>query len=99
MEGKAWAALSVAATGCRRLRQAVEDYDRLLKKPREPPMIFDMEKPKGREAHNLVIGLVAPRPIALVTRIHDGRAMDAAPARSYNELCADPPLIGIGDTN
>jgi len=24
-------------------------------------MIFDMEKPKGREGYNLLIGLVAPR--------------------------------------
>ena len=34
-------------------------------------MIFDMENPKGRTSHNLLIGLVAPRPIALVTSMNE----------------------------
>src|SRR5260370_25394772 len=62
-------------------------------------MIFDMEKPKGREAHNLLIGLVAPRPIALVTSMNEDGAVNAAPFSSYNYLCTDPPIVGMGVTN
>jgi flavin reductase (DIM6/NTAB) family NADH-FMN oxidoreductase RutF len=62
-------------------------------------MIFDMEKPKGRESHNLLIGLVAPRPIALVTSMNEDGQLNAAPFSSYNYLCTDPPIIGMGVTN
>ena len=62
-------------------------------------MIFDMEKPKGRTAHNLLIGLVAPRPIALVTSMNEDGRLNAAPFSSYNYLCTDPPIIGMGVTN
>src|SRR5271154_1016935 len=59
-------------------------------------MIFDMEKPKGREGYNLLIGLVAPRPIALVTSMDEDGRLNAAPFSSYNYLCTDPPIIGMG---
>src|SRR5580765_8154622 len=62
-------------------------------------MIFDMEKPKGRQSHNLLIGLVAPRPIALVTSMNEDGQLNAAPFSSYNYLCTDPPIIGMGVTN
>src|SRR5271168_480862 len=62
-------------------------------------MIFDMEKPKGRTAHNLLIGLVAPRPIALVTSMNREGRLNAAPFSSYNYLCTDPPIIGMGVTD
>jgi flavin reductase (DIM6/NTAB) family NADH-FMN oxidoreductase RutF len=62
-------------------------------------MIFDMEKPKGRTSHNLLIGLVAPRPIALVTSMNEDGVLNAAPFSSYNYLCTDPPIIGMGVTN
>src|SRR5271156_1263470 len=62
-------------------------------------MIFDMEKPKGRTAHNLLIGLVAPRPIALVTSMNEEGRLNAAPFSSYNYLCTDPPIIGMGVMN
>ncbi len=46
--------------------------------------------------YNLLIGLVAPRPIALVTsRNQDGR-LNAAPFSAYNYLCTDPPIVGLG---
>lgn len=62
-------------------------------------MIFDVEKATGRETYNLLIGLVAPRPIALVTsRSEDGR-LNAAPFSAYNYLCTDPPIIGMGVTD
>jgi len=62
-------------------------------------MIFDMEKPKTRESYNLLIGLVAPRPIALVTSMNEDGGLNAAPFSSYNYLCTDPPIIGMGVTN
>ena len=62
-------------------------------------MIFDMEKPKGREGYNLLIGLVAPRPIALVTSMNEVGRLNAAPFSSYNYLCTDPPIIGMGVTD
>jgi flavin reductase (DIM6/NTAB) family NADH-FMN oxidoreductase RutF len=62
-------------------------------------MIFDMEKPKARESYNLLIGLVAPRPIALVTSMNEDGRLNAAPFSSYNYLCTDPPIIGMGVTN
>ena len=62
-------------------------------------MIFDMENPKGRTSHNLLIGLVAPRPIALVTSMNEDGGLNAAPFSSYNYLCTDPPIIGMGVTN
>src|SRR5271170_2574869 len=62
-------------------------------------MIFDIEKIKARETYNLLIGLVAPRPIALVTSMDEEGRMNAAPFSSYNYLCTDPPVVGIGVMN
>jgi len=62
-------------------------------------MNFDMEKARGREAYNLLIGLVAPRPIALVTSMNEDGRLNAAPFSSYNYLCTDPPIIGMGVTD
>ena len=59
-------------------------------------MIFDMEKSRGRESYNLLIGLVAPRPIALVTSMNEDGGLNAAPFSAYNYLCTDPPIVGIG---
>jgi flavin reductase (DIM6/NTAB) family NADH-FMN oxidoreductase RutF len=62
-------------------------------------MNFDMEKAKGRVTYNLLIGLVAPRPIALVTSMNEDGRLNAAPFSSYNYLCTDPPIIGMGVTD
>jgi flavin reductase (DIM6/NTAB) family NADH-FMN oxidoreductase RutF len=59
-------------------------------------MIFDVEKSTGRETYNLLIGLVAPRPIALVTSMNEEGRLNAAPFSAYNYLCTDPPIIGMG---
>jgi flavin reductase (DIM6/NTAB) family NADH-FMN oxidoreductase RutF len=58
-----------------------------------------MEKATARETYNLLIGLVAPRPIALVTSMNEDGRLNAAPFSSYNYLCTDPPIIGMGVTN
>jgi flavin reductase (DIM6/NTAB) family NADH-FMN oxidoreductase RutF len=62
-------------------------------------MNFDMKKARGRETYNLLIGLVAPRPIALVTSMNEDGRLNAAPFSSYNYLCTDPPIIGMGVTD
>ncbi len=62
-------------------------------------MIFDIEKIKARVTYNLLIGLVAPRPIALVTSMNDEGRLNAAPFSSYNYLCTDPPMVGMGVMN
>lgn len=59
-------------------------------------MKFDLEKATHRETYNLLIGLVAPRPIALVTSMDEHGGLNAAPFSSYNYLCTDPPIVGMG---
>ncbi|HEY2040755.1 MAG TPA: flavin reductase family protein [Edaphobacter sp.] len=62
-------------------------------------MKFDVESAKPREIYNLLIGLVAPRPIALITSMDEEGRLNAAPFSAYNYLCTDPPIVGIGVTN
>ncbi len=62
-------------------------------------MDFDVEKVAAKTIYNLLIGLVAPRPIALVTSMSENGRMNAAPFSAYNYLCTDPPVVGIGVTN
>ena len=59
-------------------------------------MQFDMSKTTARETYNLLIGLVAPRPIALVTSMSETGRLNAAPFSAYNYLCTDPPIVGLG---
>jgi len=60
---------------------------------------FDTEKASPREIYNLLIGLVAPRPIALVTSMNEEGMVNAAPFSAYNYLCTDPPIVGLGVMN
>jgi len=62
-------------------------------------MKFEVEKAKPREIYNLLIGLVAPRPIALITSMDEKGGLNAAPFSAYNYLCTDPPIVGIGVTD
>jgi len=62
-------------------------------------MNFEMEKTPQRQIYNLLIGLVAPRPIAWVTSMDEEGRLNAAPFSSYNYLCTDPPIVGMGVTN
>jgi flavin reductase (DIM6/NTAB) family NADH-FMN oxidoreductase RutF len=62
-------------------------------------MDFDVEKVPARAIYNLLIGLVAPRPIAWVTSMDEKGRLNAAPFSAYNYLCTDPPVVGIGVTN
>jgi len=62
-------------------------------------MKFEMDKTPARQIYNLLIGLVAPRPIAWVTSMDEAGRLNAAPFSSYNYLCANPPIVGMGVTD
>lgn len=62
-------------------------------------MIFDLENAPSSHAYKLLVGLVAPRPIALITSMDESGRLNAAPFSAYNYLCTDPPILGIGVTN
>ena len=62
-------------------------------------MRFDLETSPASVAYKLLVGLVAPRPIALITSIDEQGRLNAAPFSAYNYLCTDPPIVGIGVTN
>jgi flavin reductase (DIM6/NTAB) family NADH-FMN oxidoreductase RutF len=62
-------------------------------------MKFDLERIPANHAYKLLVGLVAPRPIALITSMDEEGRLNAAPFSAYNYLCTDPPIIGLGVTN
>jgi flavin reductase (DIM6/NTAB) family NADH-FMN oxidoreductase RutF len=62
-------------------------------------MKFDLEALPSSHAYKLLVGLVAPRPIALITSLSEEGVLNAAPFSAYNYLCTDPPIVGIGVTN
>jgi len=62
-------------------------------------MNFDLEQDPAHIAYKLLVGLVAPRPIALITSMDEDARLNAAPFSAYNYLCTDPPIIGVGVTN
>lgn len=62
-------------------------------------MYFEVQTLKAHEIYNLLIGLVAPRPIALVTSMNETGQLNAAPFSAYNYLCTDPPVVGLGVMN
>lgn len=62
-------------------------------------MNFDAAKAPPGQNYNLLIGLVAPRPIAwITTRDLEGR-INAAPFSAYNYVGTDPPIVAIGVGN
>src|ERR1700688_1605378 len=67
--------------------------------PKGREMHFTVERMTGNQVYNLLIGLVAPRPIALVTSRNEEGRLNAAPFSAYNYLCTDPPVVGLGVTN
>ncbi|MGB6975248.1 MAG: flavin reductase family protein [Terracidiphilus sp.] len=62
-------------------------------------MIFDIESIPSSHVYKLLIGLVVPRPIALVTSMDEKGRLNAAPFSAYNYLCIDPPILALGVTN
>jgi flavin reductase (DIM6/NTAB) family NADH-FMN oxidoreductase RutF len=62
-------------------------------------MIFDVSKTANHDIYNLIIGLVAPRPIAWVTSMDAQGKLNAAPFSAFNYVALDPPMIAIGVAN
>lgn len=62
-------------------------------------MYFDFATAAQGTIYKMLIGLVAPRPIALITSMDEEGRLNAAPFSAYNYLCTDPPIIGVGVTN
>lgn len=60
---------------------------------------FDFAKISAHERYNLIIGLVAPRPIALVTTLDAAGRVNAAPFSAFNYMCVDPVLVVLGVAN
>jgi flavin reductase (DIM6/NTAB) family NADH-FMN oxidoreductase RutF len=59
-------------------------------------MRFDFSSVPKRDAYNLIIGLITPRPIAWVTSLGPEGQVNAAPFSSFNYLCLDPVIVGLG---
>src|ERR1700761_1819364 len=62
-------------------------------------MNFDMQDAPAGVSYKLLVGLVAPRPIALITSMDEEGRLNAAPFSAFNYFCTDPPIVGIGVTN
>lgn len=62
-------------------------------------MQFDLENAPVNVAYKLLIGLIAPRPIALITSMDEHGHLNAAPFSAFNYFGTDPPIIGIGVQN
>lgn len=56
-------------------------------------MEFDFAALSAEDRYKLLIGLVVPRPIALVTTMSPAGAVNAAPFSFFNVLSDDPPLV------
>ena len=59
-------------------------------------MKFVVDATAKHDVYNLLIGLVAPRPIALVTSLNEDGGVNAAPYSSYNYMAIEPPMVGLG---
>jgi flavin reductase (DIM6/NTAB) family NADH-FMN oxidoreductase RutF len=62
-------------------------------------MLFDLEKSPASVAYKLLIGLVAPRPIALITSMDEQGRLNAAPFSAFNYFGTDPAIVGVGVQN
>ena len=62
-------------------------------------MRFDVSKTSTHDVYNLLIGLIAPRPIAWITSQDKHGNLNAAPFSAYNYMCTDPPIVSIGVAN
>ena len=62
-------------------------------------MHYEMEKAPASYAYKLLIGLIAPRPIALITSMDENGYLNAAPFSAFNYFGTDPPIVGVGVQN
>ena len=59
-------------------------------------MEFRVDATAKHDVYNLLIGLVAPRPVALVTSLNEDGGVNAAPYSAYNYLAIEPPVVALG---
>ena len=57
---------------------------------------FDFSTVSAHQRYNLLIGLIAPRPIALVTSLDAMGHLNAAPFSAFNYVGTDPALVVLG---
>ncbi len=62
-------------------------------------MEFEIARTDPHHAYNLLIGLVVPRPVALVTTVDLEGRVNAAPFSAYNYVSAEPPVVALGIAN
>jgi flavin reductase (DIM6/NTAB) family NADH-FMN oxidoreductase RutF len=62
-------------------------------------MQFDLDTAPAGVAYKLLIGLIAPRPIALITTMSEHGHLNAAPFSAFNYFGTEPPVVGIGVQN
>ena len=59
-------------------------------------MDFDLANAKTHLLHNLLTGLIAPRPVAWITSMNVAGQLDAAPFSAFNYVGMEPPVVAIG---
>lgn len=58
-------------------------------------MEIDLRQVDVKSTYALLIGAVAPRPIALITSVNPDGGVNAAPFSFYNVVCTDPPMVAV----
>ena len=58
-------------------------------------MVIDPKTLSSREAYNLLVSAVVPRPIALITSMNIDENVNAAPYSFFTAISSSPPLIII----
>ncbi len=62
-------------------------------------MHFEIAQTAQNDIYNLLIGVVAPRPIAWITSHDLEGTLNAAPFSAFNYVCTEPPILAIGVAN
>jgi flavin reductase (DIM6/NTAB) family NADH-FMN oxidoreductase RutF len=62
-------------------------------------MDLNLANANAKQIYSLLIGLVAPRPIAWITSMNPAGQLNAAPFSAYNYMGIDPPIVAIGVGN
>ena len=62
-------------------------------------MDLDLTKAATNQIYNMLIGLVAPRPIAWITSLDLEGKLNAAPFSAFNYMGVDPPVVAVGAGN
>jgi flavin reductase (DIM6/NTAB) family NADH-FMN oxidoreductase RutF len=58
-------------------------------------MVIDPKTLSSREAYNLLVSAVVPRPIAFITSMNVDENVNAAPYSFFNAISSSPPLVII----